>query len=181
MTRGTLITRIVASAALLVALAGTSSSGIGRKFFDDDPLGREPDSQNASGVEPWDIDLFWDLTENMFTRPGDPAVNVPAGNVNTIDEVPDSSWFTNRILARPLSVDEVVRGPLTGSGPAAGKWAVVRPKTAGFAPGFTMTDPAVNCGSCPSTRTASPRRRRAQSRSPTEFSGHSDTGRSRTT
>ena len=142
MTRGTLITRIVASAALLVALAGTSSSGIGRKFFDDDPLGREPDSQNASGVEPWDIDLFWDLTENMFTRPGDPAVDVPAGNVNTIDEVPDSSWFTNRILARPLSVDEVVRGPLTGTGPAAGKWAVVRPKTVGFAPGFTMTDPS---------------------------------------
>jgi hypothetical protein len=65
---------------------------------------------------------------------------VRARNVNTIDEVPDSSWFTNRILARPLSVDQAARGPLTGTAPATGTWSVVRPKQAGFAPGFTMND-----------------------------------------
>lgn len=142
MTGGTLITRmarIVAPAALLLAVASASPAGNERKFFDDDPLVREPDSQNATAVQPWDIDLFWDLAENLFSRPGDPTPNVAAGNINTIDEVPDSSWFTNRILARPLSVDEVIRGPLTGSGPAAGNWTVGR-KQGGFAPGFTMTD-----------------------------------------
>ena len=33
-----------------------------------------------------------------------------------------------------------MRGPLTGTGPAPGTWSVVRPKEAGFAPGFTMRD-----------------------------------------
>src|SRR5918993_488828 len=58
----------------------------------------------------------------------------------SVDEVPDSNWFTNRIFARPLAIEEVVRGPQTGSGPATGRWSVIRPKQAGFAPGFTMQD-----------------------------------------
>jgi hypothetical protein len=129
----------------LTAIAGAllitvTSAGNGRKFFDDDPLDREPETQDASGVEERDIDLFYDLAENLFARPGDSTPDLRARNVNSVDEVPDSSWFTNRILARPLSLDEAVRGPLTGKGPAPGTWSVVRPKQAGFAPGFTMTD-----------------------------------------
>ena len=98
----------------------TAPSGNGRKFYDDDPLDREPETQDASGAQEREIDLFYDLAENLFGRPGDSTPNVRARNINTIDEVPDSSWFTNRILARPLSVDEAVRGPLTGTGPATG-------------------------------------------------------------
>jgi hypothetical protein len=128
----------IVAAALLVAHA--SPSGNGRKFYDDDPLVREPETQNASGVASWDIDLFFDLAENLFGHPGDPATGVRARSINTIDEVPDSSWFTNRILARPLATEDAVRGPLTGSGPAPGTWSVVRPKQTGFAPGFTMRD-----------------------------------------
>ena len=30
-----------------------------------------------------------------------------------MDEVPDSSWFTNRIYARAVSIDEIVKGPNT--------------------------------------------------------------------
>ena len=54
--------------------------------------------------------------------------------------MPDSSWFTNRIYAKPLSTDEVTRGPLTTDGPAPGKWIVIRGKGAGVAPGFTARD-----------------------------------------
>ena len=36
---------------------------------------------------------------------------VRAQNVNTIDEVPDSSWFTNRIGARALTIEELVARP----------------------------------------------------------------------
>ena len=112
------------------------------RFYRDDPQRREPETQDASQVQPWEIDLFWDLAENLFGKPGDPTDNVKARNVNTIDEVPDSNWFTNRILARPLTIEEVTRGPQTGSGPAPGRWSVIRPKQAGFAPGFTMQDGA---------------------------------------
>ena len=140
MHRGSMITRRLAPLFLLLAISSTSPSGNGRKFYDDDPLAREPETQDASGVQEWEIDLFYDLAENLFARPGDPAPNARARNINTIDEVPDSSWFTNRILARPLSIVDAVRGPLSGPGPAPGPWAVVRAKEAGFAPGFTMND-----------------------------------------
>ena len=124
---------------LLLANAALPS-GATVRFVGDDPLAREPETQDAAAVSEWEIDLFIDLATNLFGHPGDPASDVRARNVNTIDEVPDSSWFTNRILARPLTLEELSRGPLTGSGPAPGHWSVVSPKLAGFAPGFTMLD-----------------------------------------
>ena len=60
------------------------------------------------------IDLPSDVVINMFGRPGGIALNVQAQNINTIDEVPDSSWFTNRIVARPVTLEELARGPLVG-------------------------------------------------------------------
>jgi hypothetical protein len=114
--------------------------GAAPRFFSDDPLAREPETQDAAGVAEWKIDLTIDLATNLFAHPGDSATNVRAKNINTIDEVPDSSWFTNRILARPIAIDELSQGPLAGPGPAPGTWTVIAPKLAGFAPGFTMTD-----------------------------------------
>jgi hypothetical protein len=110
------------------------------RFYVDDPLQREPETQDASQVQEWDIDLFWDLSENLFGRPGDPIPNVKALNINTADEVPDSSWFTNRIGTRPLSIKELQQGPLTGEGPAPGTLSVTASKAAGVAPGFTVKD-----------------------------------------
>ena len=124
---------------VLIALSASPRAGT-RKFYPDDPQRREPESQDASRVQEWDIDLVWDLAQNMFANPGDKTPDVRARNVNTVDEVSDSNWFTNRILARPLTTAEIVRGPLTGSGPAPGTWSVSRPKSAGYAPGFTMRD-----------------------------------------
>ena len=112
-----------------------------RKFYPDDPIAVEPETQDASRVIPWKIDLFYDLLLNQFAHPGDPA-RPRAKNINTIDEVPDSSWFTNRILARPVSIADAVRGPLTGEGPAPGKWTVIGAKSEGAAPGFTIQDSA---------------------------------------
>ena len=89
-----------------------------QKFFSDDPLAREPETQDASGAQPWDIDLFYDLSYNLFVTARQTPSGIRAGNVNTIDEVPDSSWFTNRIGSRALTVEEVVRGPVVGPAPA---------------------------------------------------------------
>ena len=111
-----------------------------QKFFADDPLAREPETQDASGAQPWDIDLFYDLSYNLFVTARQTPSGIRAGNVNTIDEVPDSSWFTNRIGSRALTVEEVVRGPVVGPAPAHAKWTLTREKTAGAAPGFTAQD-----------------------------------------
>ena len=123
-----------------IVLLAASPRGATVRFYSDDPIAREPETQDASKVQEWEIDLTWDLTLNMFGNPGDSATDVKARNVNTIDEVPDSNWFTNRIGARPVSIEEAVRGPLVDGGPASGPWSIARAKEAGFAPGFTMSD-----------------------------------------
>jgi hypothetical protein len=123
--------------ALLVSPAGAQQ----RKFYDDDPIAREPNTRDASGVLERDIDLMYDLARNLFAVPRNPTL-VRAQNINTIDEVPDSEWFTNRIFAKQLSIDEAVKGPDTGQGPAPGKLIVTRAKQSGVTPGFTVKDSA---------------------------------------
>ena len=80
------------------------------------------------------------LLVNLFVPLGDTRTNVRAGNLNTIDEVPDSSWFTNRIYAAPVTAADVARGPNTIDGPAPGRWTVIGAKTAGASPGFRIRD-----------------------------------------
>jgi len=132
--------RVAAGLLMLATLAATPTAGQ-RKFYSDDPITREPETQDASGVVPRKINLAYDLALNLFTRPGDAGI-VRAQNINTIDEVSDSNWFTNRDLTRGVSIDELVKGPNTSSGPAPGKWTVIRAKKSGVTPGFTLRDSA---------------------------------------
>ncbi len=110
------------------------------RFFSDDPLQKEPESGDASKAAPWDIDLFYDLAYQLFVTAGKAPTNARAGNINTVDEVPDSSWFTNRIGARPMTAEELANGPIIGPPPASEKWLLTREKMAGAAPGFTAQD-----------------------------------------
>jgi hypothetical protein len=126
--------------AACLAAAPLTVRGASQRFYKDDPIAREPETQDASKVEAWDINLSSDLLLNLFTNPGDLTPNVRAQNISTIDEVPDSSWFINRIYARPVSIEELRRGPNTMEGPAPGRWTVIRPKGAGIAPGFIVRD-----------------------------------------
>jgi hypothetical protein len=133
---------ILASICAAVIAGAIGASSATPKFYSDDPLQREPETQDASGVQGRDINLVFDLTFNLFARPGDPNANVRAQNINTIDEVPDSNWFTNRLVTRTVTPEEAARGPLVGSGPAPGPWTITQDKRSGFAPGFTMRDTA---------------------------------------
>jgi hypothetical protein len=133
--------RIAALAGLgATALLFASPSKNPPKFYSDDPLWREVASQDASQVKLYEPELIYDLAENMFARPGDPDFNRRAQNINTVDEVPDGDWFTNRAGLRPLTPQEVARAANTGSGPLPGKWTVVSAKTDGVTPGFTVKD-----------------------------------------
>src|SRR5262245_51385391 len=84
------------AALILLMLPFVVSGNTGPKFYPDDPISVEPETQDASRIQPWKIELFYDLLLNQFAKPGDPE-RPRAGNINTIDEVPDSNWFTNRI------------------------------------------------------------------------------------
>ena len=125
--------------AVFVAAAAATLRGGTRKFFDDDPISKEPETQDASGAAPYEINLIWDLSYNLFANPARNEPKVRAQNVNTIDEVPDSNWFVNRILSEPLGVEDVARGPAAGPGPT-GTLTIVAPKAAGAAPGFLARD-----------------------------------------
>jgi len=110
------------------------------KFYPDDPLAREPASQDASGVQPWKIDLIYDLSYNLFVVGRREPSGLKAQDVNTVDEVPDSEWYTDRVGRGDLLVDDVVRGPNIDKPPDPSSWTIIREKSAGFAPGFTATD-----------------------------------------
>ena len=107
------------------------------KFYPDDPIQIAPDTQDASNVQPWDINLFFDLSMNLFTHPGDSTPNVRAQSINTIDEVPDSSWYTNR---KGLTPEMVTKAVDTADGLAPGKWIIIASKSDGISPGFTIKD-----------------------------------------
>jgi hypothetical protein len=125
---------------LLAVGAVTVAMADGQRFYGDDPLQREPESQDASRAQAGDVGLLYDLSYNLFVTAAKKPSNTRAGNVNTIDEVPDSSWFTNRILPRQASVADFVRGPNTGPPPNPERWTITREKSGGFAPGFTAKD-----------------------------------------
>ena len=126
-----------ASAVVLCLLAGAMAPRAAHPaFFPDDPIAVDPETQDASGVQSWDISDPYDFLENTFLKPGDRS-DRRAMNINTVDEVPDSSWFTNR---GPLDVAAIVRGSDTSDGPAPGPWTIVSGKSDGITPGFTIRD-----------------------------------------
>ncbi len=126
--------------ALSVAVAGTMlTSAASPKFYADDPVWIERDTQDASSIKPLEVDLFVDLTTNIVAGQETPVAR-RAANVNTVDEVPNSSWFTNRLGHRPMSPEEIAKGPNTTNGPAAGAWTITSSKSDGVTPGFTVKD-----------------------------------------
>jgi len=60
--------------------------------------------------------------------------------VNSLDEVPDSTWFTNRIGKREMTPDEIRRGPAPSSPEAHMPWTITKLKTGGTQVGFLVKD-----------------------------------------
>ena len=139
----------VAVATTLIAAAATMRpSAAAPKFFDDDPIAVDRPTQDATAIKPSEVKLFVDLTYNI-ARGFSVPVPGRAGNVNTVDEVPDSTWFTNRLgggadrdgfTSPALTPKDIAKGPDTTDGPAPGKWIVTSSKSDGVTPGFTIKD-----------------------------------------
>ena len=96
---------------LLAAAALGLSAGVAatqtRHFYDDDPIARVPESQDASKAQPYSIEQLYEQIYGLFVTPGKPPSNTRAQNINTIDEVPDSSWFINKIGTVPVTAEEI--------------------------------------------------------------------------
>jgi hypothetical protein len=134
--------------------AGFAQSGKPRPkvFSKQGPVRLDFDMASIKQPQTYETGYLWDFSNNTFFRPVKKLFNLErharsiAGerpeslNVNTLDEVPDSSWFTNRNGVRRMSLEEIKRGPNVTDGPAPGRLTVVRGKTNGITPGFQVKD-----------------------------------------
>ena len=135
--------RLAGRLLLVLALLGLGAQAVSTKgphFYADDPIAREPESQDASKTQPYDIGSIYEIVTNLFVTSGYKPSGLRAKNLNTIDEVPDSNWFTNRIGSTRVTTDEIARGPIRGAAPDPSRWVLIREKTSGAHPGFTARD-----------------------------------------
>ena len=135
-----IVQRIIALVARLVLLQAASWAQE-RKFYPDDPLLVDNDMLDVPD-EPAEIALsdMFDRFGHIMTDLGD-TTGGEAQNLNTLDDVPDSSWFTNRHGVRRMSREELVRGPDTIEGrDTSAPWRVFRSKIGGLTPGFQIID-----------------------------------------
>jgi hypothetical protein len=111
-----------------------------QKFLPDDPLERDPDDLPVPQPVERKLSEVYDFLWNTFVlKPGEKPPR--AANLNTLGEVPESSWFTPRIGRRPMSLEELVRGPNQLQGPDGSRpWTLIAAKTEGITPGFTIED-----------------------------------------
>jgi hypothetical protein len=130
---------LILVAAVLGLLAGGVSTQ-GPRFYSDDPIAREPESQDASKVSAYQRPDLYEMFYNLFVTARYKPTGLRAKNINTIDEVPDSSWFTNRISVTTITTEQITRGAIVGPPPDPSSWVVIREKTSGVHPGFTARD-----------------------------------------
>ena len=139
----------VAAVAALAAIAGCSRPAIdAARFHNRDPVWvvddrrdvpRKP-AENRFVKMLYHFDGFY---HRRFVRWTEQRPRRRALNVNALGEVPDSTWFTNRIGVREMSVDEVRRGPNREPGPMAFKpWTIKSSKVGGVSVGFIIEDSA---------------------------------------
>ncbi|MFT3692952.1 MAG: hypothetical protein QM831_07415 [Kofleriaceae bacterium] len=68
--------------------------------------------------------------------------NEYAGDVNALDEVPDSTWFQNRIGIRDLTPEEIEAAGRESFASPKGPWVITGTKVGGASPGFVVKDAA---------------------------------------
>src|SRR5262245_5989028 len=123
-----------------VSVLGRTATTTSPRFYRDDPIVREPESQDASGAERSELVELYETATGLFVKPGYQPSGRRAQNLNTVDEVPDSGWFTNRAGVTTLTIDDVVRGPIAGAPPDPSQWVIFREKTSGAHPAVTGKD-----------------------------------------
>jgi hypothetical protein len=152
--------RSILGAGALLLLAGCSG-GV-RRFPLRAPVWRDADLESIPGrcapdpdkpkkkicgPSEYESSFAWDAADNTVFRPISRFFAVdpggPAVNVNSMDEVPTSSWFVNRLGTGTLSDDDIVRGycdekVLDPEHDKPGSWVIDQGKANGANPGFRI-------------------------------------------
>ena len=94
-----------------------------------------------------------DLIDHSLIRPITRVADAPrlirqishhrreAANVDAEDQVRlPSTWWQPRLGFRPVSVAQMLKGPLVGGGPQGTHWKVTKIKTEGLTPGLQIKD-----------------------------------------
>ncbi|MCB9597062.1 MAG: hypothetical protein H6719_30340 [Sandaracinaceae bacterium] len=86
----------------------------------------------------------WDrIDHTLFRRVSEVflyELDRPALNVNALDEVPDSSWFVNRIGRGRVSPAQIRAGACDSPEEPPRPWTVIRAKESGSSPGLVIRD-----------------------------------------
>jgi hypothetical protein len=113
------------------------------RFADSPPVWDEGDRQPVAVPDEIDYEKTYYYFNNIVRRPiinTIEAARIPrAGDVNSVDEVPASSWFTPRLGYKEVSPDELLHG-VEIIGPPVPPFTIVRAKTSGSNPGFFAED-----------------------------------------
>ena len=130
----------------VVIVTGCATSGVSDlRFANRDPVWRVDDRRAIAKPSnrgfPRILYFFDRFAFRRMTRLMELPLPSHAANVNSLDEVPDSTWFTNRIGVRDLTAAQVRRGPNTDAGPDRSRpWLIQGSKIGGVTVGFRITD-----------------------------------------
>jgi hypothetical protein len=121
--------------ALSFVLVGVACSvGVAQKYRSDDPIERIPEVESAQKAGVQTINPLYDFMYHSAKYKTPPPT--ASLGINTLGEVPDSSWFTNR---PPLTIADLKKGPRDHGVPQP-PYTVVAAKTEGVTPGFRIKD-----------------------------------------
>jgi hypothetical protein len=120
---------------LVFAFAGVTACSA-QRFLPDDPLTRTPEVAAVPKTDVQDINALYDFAHNSFRYKSHGATD--SLGINTLGEVPDSSWFTNRDLSS-LSIEALKKGGRSHGAPQS-PYTVVAAKTEGVSTGFRIRD-----------------------------------------
>ena len=109
--------RLLLLGVLTLALAPPVAA---QHFLPDDPLWSDPDRMDMPFPEPQPADAVGGGPGQFVRRLLRPPIEDPdpAANTNTVEGVPNSSWYTNRHYRVPMSDAALRRGPNATPGPA---------------------------------------------------------------
>ena len=140
----------ITTLSLTLAAAGSllECASAPRRFAAREPLWTDTDTRPIHHApHSYYSPLLWDGADQMVFRPVTRALwvetNHEAVNVNSVDEVPDSSWYQNRLATHEFSPAEAYEGSCAGHPmpDANGAWTILSSKPNGWFPGFVARGP----------------------------------------